>query len=139
MRLTVAALMLIVLLACSNSQVKIEQDWNNDFTRYRTYAWSQGAPARDPSVESEIRAAVDFELPFKALERVETASLADLYVSTYASVGEPAGTLVINLVDARSGKLVWRGQAASALDHQVSEAKLRRVMRDIFRHYPWKD
>jgi hypothetical protein len=161
MRLTVAALMLIVLPACSSSQVKTEQDWDTDFARYRTYAWSKGAPARDPTIESRIHAAVDFELPFKGLEKVETASSPDLYISTYASVEEqvidqlgyevgtsgaatsrtgvltlPTGTLVIDLVDARSGKLVWRGQATKALDHQVSEATLRKVARDIFRQYP---
>ena len=159
MRLTVAALMLIVLPACSSSQVKTEQDWDTDFARYRTYAWSKGVPARDPSIESQIHAAVDFELPFKGLEKEEEASSPDLYISTYASVEEqvidwyeagtsgaaksragaltlPTGTLVVDLVDAASGKRVWRGQATKALDHQVSEATLRKVVRDIFRHYP---
>ena len=164
MRLTVAALMLIVLPACSSSQVKTEQDWDTDFARYTTYAWSEGVSARDPSIESQIHAAVDFELPFKGLNKVETPSAPDLYVSTYASVEEqvidplgyevgtsgaarsragvltlPTGTLLIDVVDARSGKLVWRGQASKALDHQVSEATLRKVVRDIFRHYPQKD
>ncbi len=163
MRLTVAALMLIVLPACSSTQVKTEQDWDTDFARYRTYAWSEreGVAARDPSIESQIHTAVDFELPFKGLKKVETAGSPDLYVSTYASVEEqvidqmgyevgtsgaatsragtltlPTGTLVIDVVDARSGKVVWRGQASKALDHQVSEATLRKVVRDIFRHYP---
>jgi hypothetical protein len=165
MRITAAALMLIVLPACSDLQVKTEQDWDADFARYRTYAWGQGTPARDPSIESQIRAAVDFELPFKGLKKVEQAASPDLYVATYASVEEeqvvgqwgheartdgaadsrfstltlPIGTLVVELVDARSDKLVWRGHASKAVDRQVSEASLRKVVRDIFRHYPWKD
>lgn len=137
MRLTAAALMLIALLACSSSQVKTEQDWDTDFTQYRTYAWSQGVAARDLAVETQIHATVDFELPFKGLRKVEPARSPDLYVSTYASVDTPAtGTLVIHLVDARSGKMVWRGQAVEALDPEVSEATLRKVVRDIFRYYP---
>lgn len=161
MRLTVAALMLIVLPACSSSQVKTEQDWDTDFARYRTYAWRKGVPARDPAIERQIHAAVDFELPFKGLKKEEEASSPDLYISTYAAVEEqvvdswgyetgtsgaarsragaltlPTGTLVVDLVDATSGTLVWRGQATKALDHQVSEATLRKVVRDIFRHYP---
>ena len=140
--------------------MKTEQDWDTDFARYRTYAWSRGVPARDPSIESQIHAAVDFELPFKGLKKEESSS-PDLYLSTYASVEMqvieqigyemgtsaeaqsragvltlPTGTLVVDLVDATSGKLVWRGQATKALDHQVSEATLRKVVRDIFRHYP---
>ena len=163
MRLTVAALMLIVLSACSSSQVKTEQDWDTDFAQYRTYAWSRGVPARDPSIESQIHTAVDFELPFKGLKKEEAAeaSSPDLYVSTWASVEQqvidqvgyemgtsaeaqsragvltlPTGTLVVDLVDATSGKRVWRGQATKALDQQVSEATLRKVVRDIFRQYP---
>lgn len=163
MRLIVTALMLIVLPACSSSQVKTEQDWDTDFARYRTYAWSRGVPARDPSIESQIHAAVDFELPFKGLEKVEATSSPDLYVSTYASVEQqvvdqvgyevgtsgaarsraavltlPTGALAVDLVDATSGKLIWRGQVTKALDHQVSEATLRKVVRDVFRQYPQK-
>ena len=164
MRLPVAVLMLIALPACSSLPVKTEQDWDTDFSRYRTYAWSRGVPARDPSIESQIRAAVDFELPFKRLKKVEMASSPDLYVSTYASVEEEQvidqwgyevgisgaansrsspltlqiGTLVVDVVDSRSGKLVWRGQAAKTLDRQISEAALRKVVREIFRRYPWK-
>jgi uncharacterized protein DUF4136 len=162
MRAQAAALMLISLPACSGLQVKTEQDWDAAFASYRTYAWSQGVPARDPSIESQIHNAVDFELPFKGLEKVETASSPDLYVSTYAAVEEervidhwgyevrtggtansavsvltlPIGALVIHLVDARSDKLVWQGQASKAVDRQVSEAVLRKVVREIFRRYP---
>ena len=133
MRLTAAALLLIVLFACSGQQVKTEQDWDADFARYRTYAWSQGAAARDPSLEDRVRAAVDFELTFKGLEKVELEGSPDLHISGYASAEE---MLVIDLVDATSGKLVWRGLAAQAVDSQDSEAKLRQAVRDIFRHYP---
>jgi hypothetical protein len=155
--------MLIALPACSDLQVKTKQDWDTDFARYRTYTWSEGVAARDPSIESQIHAAVDFELPFKGLKPVAAAGSPDLWVSTYVSVEEervvdqwgydvstaggsshfntltlPIGTLVIDLVDARSNKLVWRGQASKAVDRQIPEATLRKVVRDIFRRYPQK-
>lgn len=133
MRPMAAALLLSVLFACAGQQVTTKQDWDADFARYRTYAWSQEAAARDPSTADRIRAAVDFELTFKGLEKVEPAGSPDLHVSSYTSAAE---VLVIDLVDARSDKLVWRGLAASAVDHQGSEAALRKVVRDIFRHYP---
>lgn len=142
MRTPAVALTLMALSACSSLQVKTEQDWDTSFARYRTYAWSQGVSARDPAVESQIQAAVDFELPFKGLEKVEQASSPDLYVSTYVSVEEeqvPVGTLVVDLVDTRSDKLVWRGRASRAVGRQVSEAELRKVVREIFRHYPQKN
>lgn len=137
MRLFVAALMLIALPACSGLQVNTEQDWETDFARYRTYTWRQGTSARNPDVESRIQAVVDHELKFKGLQKVEAGSSPDLYVSTFISVEDEAvGTLAIDLVDARSRERVWRGEAAKVMDSQISESTLRRVVRDIFRHYP---
>jgi uncharacterized protein DUF4136 len=161
MRTLATALMLSALLACSGSglQVKTEQDWDTDFGLYRTYAWGQGVPARDPAIESRIRTAVDFELPFKGLKKVPETGSPDLRVSTYVSVEEqrvvdhwsyelgpagtgssraltlPVGTLVIDLVDARSGKLVWRGRVDKVVDREVSEAAVRKAVREIFRGY----
>jgi Domain of unknown function (DUF4136) len=136
MRLTAAALTLLVLCACSGSpspRVTTEQDWDTDFAQYQTYAWRPGAAPGDPAMDSRIRDAVDFELMFKGLTKVEPAGAPDLHVSTYASADE---ALVIDLVDARSERLVWRGLAARLVDGQVPEAALRKVVRDIFRHYP---
>lgn len=164
MRLSVAALLLLSLSACSGFQIRTSQDWETDFSRYRTYAWNRSVSAPDPSIESQIRAAVDFELPFKRLQRVDMGRSPDLYISTYASVEEeqvinqwgydveipgaassrsgvltlPIGALLIDLVDARSGRLVWRGQAAGALASPLSEERLRKAVREIFRHYPWR-
>lgn len=162
MRTKAAALMLLALSACSGLQVTAERSWDAEFAAYRTYAWSQGSPARDPTIESHIRDAVEVELPFKGLKKVEKEGSPDLYVSTYASVEDekvidhwgyevrtggtdsspvsvlalPMGTLVIDLVEARTDKLVWRGQARRAVDRQVSEVALRKVVREIFRRYP---
>jgi len=127
MRSTAAALMLVVLAACSSGpRVTTEQDWDTDFAQYQTYAWS-------PGVDGRVRDAVDFELMFKGLTKVEMAGEPDLHVSTYASAEE---ALVIDLVDARSDRLVWRGLAARMVDSQASDETLRKAVREIFRHYP---
>lgn len=164
MRLSVAALLLLSLSACSDLQIRTSQSWETDFSQYRTYAWNRGIAARDPSIESQIHAAVDFELPFKQLHRVERAGSPNLYIFTYASDAEehvidqweyevglpgaanarsgaltlPIGTLLVDLVDARSRQLVWRGQAIKVFVPPMSEETLRRAVREIFRHYPWK-
>ena len=106
MRPTAAVLLLAVLAACSGApRVTTEQDWDTDFAQYQTYAWSYGAAPRDPSIDGRIRGAVDFELMFKGLTRVEMAGTPDLYVSSYAS---PEEALVIDLVDARSARNDFR-------------------------------
>ena len=162
MRYTLAALVLIALPACAGLQVETENDQDVDFSRYRTYAWIEGVPARNLSLESQIHSAVDRELPFKGLSPVAAPSSPDLYVSTYVTVEEnrvveqwgydvgavgassarapvltlPMGTLLVDLVDSGSRKLVWRGRASKVVDREVSEEAIRKTVREIFRRYP---
>ncbi len=162
MRHMLAALVLIALPSCAGLAVETQNDQDTDFSRYRTYAWIEGVPARNPSLESQIHSAVDRELPFKGLSPVATPGSPDLYISTYVTVEEnrvveqwgydvgstgasssraavltlPMGTLLVDLVDSGSRKLVWRGQASKAVDREVSEETIRKAVREIFRHYP---
>ncbi|HEY2295957.1 MAG TPA: DUF4136 domain-containing protein [Thermoanaerobaculia bacterium] len=164
MRHTLTALALIVLPACASLQVKTEQDLETDFSRYHTYAWIEGVPGRDPSLESQIQTAVDRELPFKRLHRVEKGGSPDLYVSICVTVDEdrvvqpdqwgydlgtvgmsdsrvsvltlPRGTLLVDLIDSGSRRLVWRGQASQAVDREASEETIRKAVREVFRPYP---
>ena len=133
MRHTLAALALIALPACGGLQVKTEQDLATDFSRYHTYAWNGGAPDSDPSLESQVQAAVDRELPFKKLQKVKDPGTPDLYVAIRVT---PTGTLLIDFVDSGSRNRVWRGQASKAIDRQEPEETIRRAVREIFRHYP---
>lgn len=165
MRHMLTALALIVLPACASLQVKTEQDLEADFSRYHTYSWIDGAPGgHEPSLESQIQTAVDRELPFKRLHRVEKGGSPDLYVSICVTVDEdrvvqpdqwgydlgtlgvggsrasvltlPRGTLLVDLIDSGSRRLVWRGQASQAVDREASEEVIRKAVREIFRPYP---
>jgi hypothetical protein len=150
--------------ACSGLEVETEHDRKVNFSRFRTYAWIAGVPARDPAIESQIHEAVDRELPFKGLVKAEEPAAPDLFVSTYVSVEEnrivqpdqwgydlgpvgmgssrvnvltlPLGTLLVDLVDARTKKLVWRGQVSRAVDRQISQEAIRKAVREVFRGYP---
>jgi hypothetical protein len=166
MRCALAVLGLIALAACAGSvQVTTHPDPQADFSRYRTYAWADGAPAR-PELEEEIRAAVDRQLAARGLRPVAAGGSPDLRVSTYASVDEeklvlpdqwgydlgpvglgssrvstvtiPMGTLLVDLVEAGAGKLVWRGEAKKALEGPVSGKQVEQVVRKLFAGYPSK-
>jgi len=158
------ALALILLPACASLEVRTAQAPGTDFSGYHTYAWIEGVPGRDPSLESQIQAAVDQELPFKRLHKVEMSGPPDLYVSICVTVDEdrvvqpdqwgyevgtvgvsgarasvltlPRGTLLIDLIDSGSRRLVWRGQASRAVDREASEETIRKAIREIFRPYP---
>jgi uncharacterized protein DUF4136 len=164
MKATLAVLTLLTLAACSGLSVETVHDQNAQFSQFRTYAWIAGVPARDPAIESQIHDAIDRELPFKGLAKAEDPAAPDLFVSTSVSVEVnrvvqpdqwgydlgpvgmgssrvnvltlPMGTLLVDLVDARTRKLVWRGQASRAVDREISEETIRKAVRKVFRGYP---
>ena len=59
-------------------------------------------------------------------------------ISNYRSIeAYPVGTLVIDLVDATTNQLVWRGSAAGEIDAaQTEESKIRRSIAAILAQYP---
>lgn len=164
----IAAVLGLALTACAGGvRVTAHPDPRADFSRYRTYAWIDGgAPARNPAVEEGIRSSVDRQLAAEGLRKVEAGGSPDLRVATYASIGEeklvlpdqwgydlgpvglgssrvstvtvPMGTLLVDLVEADAGKLVWRGEAKQALDGRVTVKQVERVVRKLFADYPPK-
>jgi len=104
---------------------------------YRTYAWApdDAVATGDPRLDNnrffsdQVRASVDRELAARGLEKIMSAP-SDLLVHFHATITQEmeiassnrfehcyncrdmiydAGTLVIDLVDGRTSRLVWRG------------------------------
>jgi len=106
---------------------------------FRTYAWApdEAVATGDPRLDNnrffseQVRASVDRELAARGFEKT-TSTPSDLLVHFHATIAQEietsstkqfefehcyncgttiydAGTLVIDLVDARSSRLVWRG------------------------------
>ena len=126
-------LLTIVLLASSLQAV--EYDHDVDFSRYTTWSWQAGvSDPSNPVVEKRIREALAKGLAAQGLSKVD--SDARLLVKYHAArttrievvplesrSGAPptgiryveTGSLAIDLLDAASGKVVWRGHAVGAL------------------------
>lgn len=157
----VAGLLALSCATVAAAGVKVDFDAAADFSKYRTYAWKQGAPALNPEIEQKILDSVDQELAADGLTRVEGE--ADLYVSTYA-IGEEmgklgvsaellgggfvllkpdvrmnkAGTLLVRLVDGETGAPVWHGWASKTFGdnpRRVTE-KVGKFVSKMFRDYP---
>lgn len=143
-------------------------DRGADLNRYRSYGWgpadkqSTGDPRLDNNeiVQQRIQALVEAELASRGFNRA--AGSPDLLVHYHASVeqridlqtSEPytpcpdckpfiyeAGTLVVDLVDARTGRLVWRGWAEGSVEgvidnQQWLEERLADSVRRIFATLP---
>jgi len=129
-----------VLLAASVTTA-VEYDHQVDFSQYRTWSWHEGGTAAmNPVTDKAIRDAIVKGLAARGLSRVDTGSTLfvvyhasrttqiDLVPLNSASPAPPSGiryaqkgALVIDLLDAASGKVVWRGHATGVLRYGPKE------------------
>lgn len=154
------ALLVLTLAAAGCSGVDVRSDYEpaTDFAAYRTYAWLPQTPTAqvDELVIGRIQRAVDAALDAKGLRPV-SADEADLMVNQSVSVTEKLrvsdpyysyepyelyreGTLVIDLVDAETRQLVWRGTGQTRLAElktpEEREERVRRVVEAILARFP---
>ncbi|AAU90443.1 DUF4136 domain-containing protein [Methylococcus capsulatus] len=147
-RPSAAGLLVAALLAaCATIRVDTGFDKNADFSRYRTYFWLNGPASGDASVDRRIvelvdaalrskgwrraaegkgDAAVDVEVLTEEEERNDTyydgwvlnqnLGPAQTVVTTFRE-----GTLIVNVLDGRSMRPVWRGVAHEMLSGNPAE------------------
>ena len=166
---------LLILLGTASvraQKVSVGADPGVDVTKYKTYAWSNVTSA-NPLAHQTVVSAVDTELAAKGLRRVETnpeltvvvfgSSVSDIHVSnpswspslnsiaTGVAVGSQSwlvtkGTLVVDLLDAKTNNSVWRGQATDTLDRgptgdkakdaKTIEKPIRNAVKKMFKQFP---
>jgi len=136
----VTILMTLLLLAGSVT-TSVEYDHQVDFAQYKTWSWRDGStPAMNPVTDEAIRDAIEKGLAGRGLSRIDSGATLfvvyrasrttqiDLVPVNAAPSAPPSGiryaqkgSLVVDLVDAASGKVVWRGYAASVLRYGPKE------------------
>jgi hypothetical protein len=131
-----------------------------DFSHYRTYAFgpAEAMSTGDPRLDSNpfffgrVQAAVDRQLAATGYEK--TTATPDLLVHFHASMTQEintseidqkygycassecrpfvydAGTLLLDFVDARTNKLVWRGWAEGSMDGVDNQAWMEQKVDD---------
>jgi len=164
MRTLLTSVTAFILMGVVLSAQKVSTDFNPSapFGSYKTYTWTAGTPARDPFAEERIRAAVNNQLAAKGLTENDTAP--NLVVATHVTTanqqqviapgfgwgpwgwGGPGpmienyveGTLIVDLYDATTKKLVWRGVATSTLSDKTSKNtdKMEKALTKMFEKYP---
>ncbi|MBP7148382.1 MAG: DUF4136 domain-containing protein [Acidobacteria bacterium] len=152
----------IVAAAAFAATIKVDHDPAIEFAKYRTFALRAGTAAETPWAQDMIESAIKAELAGKGLTLA--GEKPDLIVVTHVrrstekqlnidtapgwrrlgttgTISEyPVGTLVVDLVDAGSGKLVWRASAADTLPSQPkpdrAQKKLAKAVAKMFKDYP---
>jgi hypothetical protein len=153
-----ALAMLLAIAGCSGISVSTDYDTTKDFSTYQTFSWmevpsSKQAQGYDTSglMDARVKEAVDKQLESKGL--AEVSDNADLLLAYHYGTEEQLqiddygygygpwcggsgidvykykeGTLIVDIVDAATKKLVWRGAAEGALSENPSGPELNYVI-----------
>src|ERR1700752_3548561 len=81
-------LLLFVILSSAQAQkVAVWIDHAVDFSKYKTYSWTTGVPAKNPAIEKKIIALFDEHMSAKGLTRKDDN--ADMMISYHSTVLNP--------------------------------------------------
>jgi Domain of unknown function (DUF4136) len=147
---------LVLLLAAASPSV--EYDPNVDFARYDTWSWHEGVtPSMNPVTDKRIREAIEGGLAARGLSRVDgkgtllvvyhaaRSTVIDTSTLTYNSLPTKTairyvqkGSLLVDMLDAASGKVVWRGHATGVLRYGPSEiaAQVKAAVDEMLASFP---
>lgn len=159
--------------AVFGQNVKVDVDATVNFSTFKTFGWAEGVVARNPIISQLIVTAVESELTARGLTR--SADNPDVKVAVVAAAGvdiqtvgptwnnanyavwggytNPAalmnittGTLLVDLVDAKSDRSVFRGVAKETLNRSASadpaadarsvEKLIKKSVSKMFKKYP---
>jgi len=157
-----AAVALLVASAVVYAQkVSVDSDPAAPFASDRTYAWVDGTPAFDSLNEERIHSGVDARLAARGLAMNTTTP--DVIVATHVTTNERKelvvngfgpglwwgggtaqvetyieGTLIVDLYDARTRKMVWRGVATATASDKPSKnaSKINKALDKMFEKFP---
>jgi hypothetical protein len=165
----VAALAVLLLPVVAYGQdVNTDHDPKAPFASYKTYAWATGTPAQNPLNETRVHDGVTAKLAAAGLKPV-TAN-PDVVVATHTQAQEKkelstmgyggpyrwgwaggggtttvntyvVGSLVVDVYDAKTKQLVWRGMATDTMSDKPEKnaEKIAKALDKMFKNYPPKD
>ena len=142
--------------------VKVDYDKKTDFAQYKTWSWRAGTPAPNAMADKRLREAIDARLAAAGLKRVENGGDREV---VYHAAGENrigveklgykepdfqteakkvtyvrVGTVLLDMIDARTQKVVWRGEAEGVANPSYEDvvAKIDAAVGQLFAQFPRK-
>jgi hypothetical protein len=158
--------LLLTIIACAPLAARYDFDAEADFSQYQNYQWQNrshkaNAITDNSLLEKRIQSIANEQLSFQNLNLVE--SNPDFYLTYHISTREridvrdygygywrpyrygpstdvyqyTEGTLIIDMIDAKNNKLVWRGWTSRVVNQpSISEALLEKALGEIFKNFP---
>jgi hypothetical protein len=132
------------------------------FTTYNTYAWTAGTTSPDAVTERRIHAAVEAQFSGKGIRLAEPDETPMIYVATHVVTDQrkdliangfaplsfdgkdgaaipsiSKGMLVVDVYDAKTKQIVWRGVATgTGSDGPTKNAdRIEKALADLFRQF----
>ena len=166
-RRTLLAVSLLLLIAVTAlAKVTTDYDHKADFSKYKTFSWMQKPRTKDPLMKDRIVGFINDQLKHKGLQFVETGG--DMSVAAHTATKEEktlevfyngfggwrwhagfggstavvetyeVGTLIVDLFDASTKQVIWRGVATDTLSDKPEKntKKLEKVVDEMFKQYP---
>jgi Domain of unknown function (DUF4136) len=143
--------------------VSYDYDKSVNFSALKTYAWAPDGNIQDELTHKRIVAAVDAQLAAKGMRPVEAGATPDVIVTYRAGVRQelevngytgyrlnrwssarveqvPVGALLVEMLNAKTKEVVWRGMATKDLDVDASpekrEKNINKAAEKLFKKYP---
>jgi hypothetical protein len=166
--ITTAAGLLLFAASLFGQETKTDFDRRTNFAQYKTYSWEK-VQTQDPLWVDRIKSAVNSELAAKgftevpsggnvaiiAIEMTKNQQTLDTFYNGFGrgfrwggGFGDATttvenykvGTLVVDLFDATSKKLIWRGSASDTLSDKSDKniKNLDKGVKKMFEHFPPK-
>ena len=156
---------LLCAAASFAQQVKTDYDHNVEFSQYKTYSWEK-VQTQNPLWVDRIKGAVNAALAAKgwtpvesggdvaivAMEMAQNHPTLNTYYDGFGGgwrwggfgdvtttvTNYTVGTLVVDLFDANSKKLIWRGSSSEALSNKPDKniKALDKDVQKMFDHFP---
>ena len=149
--------------------VTYDFDRTANFRSYRTYTWTSGTELRDELNHARVVRAIESQMALKGFTRVESNAHPDVLIAYHASFERNleingnssgwagpgfgglrsgrattqqvlTGTVVVDMIEAASRKMVWRGSASADVDPSAKpekrEKSINKAAQKIFKNYP---
>jgi Domain of unknown function (DUF4136) len=156
--LTAIALALLPEVSAAQT-IRVQWDRKVDFTKYQSFAWIEGTAAIDPDADRILVKSIENELSVRGVFPDEAEP--GLYVVYHASAHEEfevaggyrrdwedsgqvtvdshvAGTLVVDLVDVKANRIVWRAIATATVTGNPKKVRgrLPTIVQRMFEDFP---
>jgi hypothetical protein len=153
-RATIVAAATLILAGCATLRVSTHVDRGLVWSKYKTFDWgtADALPAGDPRLDKDpyfqdrVAGAIEKAMAARGFEMSPKSERPDLLIHYHASIAErlddeqiryEAGTLVVDVVDAATNVLIWRGWAQGSVEGVLGnrERMRRRIDEGVARMF----